>query len=209
MSLGWAHRGVVALATVIVCLPLTVKSQTATSILIKGSVSESIVLSLPPAALRDNVRAETAAADNTLRVLLSGRSSEATVIRVPLLVRSNTGYRISARIESQSVMIDHLLVSDVRSTGRFVAPEAIKLTVAQQHDQATAEADMVQVAEQLPLDLSKNLLLWSGPRISLAGSLSSPDNALEVFLLIGVTPEKQAGGWQLSLTFSGTAGGGF
>jgi hypothetical protein len=185
------------------CLPITVKSQTATSLVIKGSVSESVVLSMPPAALSDRFQLQTAAANNSLRVLLSGKSSEATVIRIPLLVRSNTGYRISARIESHSVMIDHLLVSDVRGTGRFVAPAAINVTVAQQHDPFTFEDDMVQVANRLPLDLSKNFVLWSGPRISLAGLLNSPDNALEVFFLIGVTPEKQAGGWQLSLTFSG------
>ena len=184
------HRSVFVLATVILFLPITVRSQTAASIGMNASVSETVVLSMSPTAKTDNIESETVAAGNSLRVLLSGNGHEPAVLRVPLLVRSNIRYRISATVESQSVIVDQLFVTDVRGTGKFVAREAINVTVAKQHDL---------------LDLSNSLLILTGPRVSLAGTLNSPDNALEVFLLIRVTPTKQAGRWQLVATFTAAA----
>jgi hypothetical protein len=197
---GWALRSVFILATVIVCLPITVRSQTASSIGMKGSVSQVVVLSVSPSAMHENIQAETVAEGNSLRVLLSGNSHGSEEIRVPLLLRSNTGYSISARVESQSVIVNQLSVTDVRGTGRFVAPEAINVT----HDPLSSKPSM---ASNSPLDLSKNFSLFSGPRISLAGTLNSPDNALELFIVIKVTPIKQAGSWQLTLTLSSTPNG--
>jgi hypothetical protein len=191
----WARRSVVVLATVIVLLPISVRSQTATSIAMKGSVSQTVVLSMSPIAMRENIKSETVTEGNNLRLSLSGNSDEPAVIRVPLLLRSNTGYRISTRVESQSVIVNQLSVTSVRGTGKFVSAEAINVTVAQRYDEST------------PLDLSNNSLILSGPRISLAGTLNAPDNALEIFLLIRVTPMKQAGSWQLNMTFSAAAGG--
>lgn len=192
---GRARRSVFILATVIVFLPIAVRSQTAGSIGMKGSVSRVVVLSVSPSAMRENIQLETVAEGNSLRVSLSGNGHGPEEIRVPLLLRSNSGYSISARVQSQTVIINQLSVTDVRGTGRFVAPEAINVTVARSDNES-------------PLDLSKNFPLFSGPRISLAGTFNSPDNALEVFVLIKVTPIKQAGSWQFNMTFSSTANGG-
>lgn len=205
MSDGWARRSVFVLATVIVCLPITVRSQTASSIGMKGSVSQVVVLSVSPSAMHENIQSETAVEGNSLRVLLSGNSHGSEEIRVPLLLRSNSAYSVSARVESQSAIVNQLSVKDVRVTGRFVVPEAIKVTVAPPHDPLSPKPNM---ASNSPLDLSKNFQLFSGPRISLAGTLNSPDNALEVFIVIKVTPIKQAGNWQLNMTLSSTANGG-
>lgn len=169
----------------------------------KGSVSQVVVLSVSPSAMHENIQSETVAEGNSLRVLLSGNGHGSEEIRVPLLLRSNSGYSVSARVESQSVIVDQLSVKDVRGTGRFVAPEAINVTVSPPHDPLFSKPN------NSLLELSKNVTLFSGPRISLAGTLNSPDNALEVFIVIRVTPVKQAGSWQLSLTLSSTANSGF
>lgn len=203
---GWALRNLFVLATVIVCLPITVRSQTASSIGMKGSVSQVVVLSVSPRAMDENIKSETVAEGNSLRVLLSGNGHGSEEIRVPFLLRSNSGYSISARIDSQSVIVNQLSVTDVRGTGRFVAPEAINVTVAAPHDRLSSTTGMT---DKSPLDLLKSFSLFRGPRISLAGTLNSPDNALEVFVVIKVTPVKQAGSWHLTLTLSSTANGGW
>ena len=46
-----------------------------------------------------------------------GRRCEAPVIRVPLLVRSNSGFKISAVFESKTAELTQLSVTDVRATG--------------------------------------------------------------------------------------------
>ena len=199
VSYGWARRSVFVLASVIVCLPITVRSQTS-SIGMKGSVSQVVVLSVSPSAMRESIQSETVVEGNSLRVLLSGNSHGSEEIRVPLLLRSNSAYSVSAFVESQSVIVNQLSVKEVRGTGRFVAPGAINVTVA--------SPGHPSFSNNSPLDLSKNFRLFSGPRISLAGTLNSPDNALEVFIVIKVTPVKQAGSWQLSMTLSSTANGG-
>ena len=203
MSDGWARRSLFVLATVIVCLPITVRSQNASSIGMKGSVSQVVVLSVSPSAMHENIQSESVVEGNSLRVLLSGNGNGSEEIRVPLLLRSNSGYSVSARVESQSVIVHQLSVADVRATGRFVAPEAINVTVSPPHDRSR-----MSMANNSPLDLSKNFSLFSGPRISVAGTLKSPDNALEVFIVIKVTPIKQAGSWQLNMTLTSTANGG-
>jgi hypothetical protein len=56
------------------------------------------------------------------------------------------------------------------------------------------------------LNLSAPLSILSGPRISLAGTLNSADNALEVIILIIVKPDTGATSWLMSLNLSGSAG---
>ena len=89
--------------------------------------------------MHENIQSETVAEGNSLRVSLSGNSHGSEEIRIPFLLRSNSAYSISARVESQSVIVNQLSVTDVRGTGRFVAPEAINVTVAQAADESTLD----------------------------------------------------------------------
>src|SRR5262249_23082365 len=138
------------------------------------TVSEFVSLAILPNSIQgelDTTVVSTGA--NTVRITLSG-DKESPVIRVPLLVRSNTSFRISAVFESQTTVLNQLSVSEVRPTGRFVS---------------TGTVNAVVVVPTVELEVSKPLLVLTGPRVSLGGTVDSPNNALQVTLLIRLKPE--------------------
>jgi hypothetical protein len=128
----------------------------------KASVSETVTLSV----------SSTSTPSNIVSVTLSGDDQ---IIRVPLLVRSNTGFRISAIFESKTAVLNQLSVDDVRATGGLVSPQAV---------------NELHLNPLLDLDTSQPLLVVSGPRVSLGGTLNSPNNALEITVLIRLIPER-------------------
>ena len=173
------------LIAVLFLVPLCVEAQTVT---LQANVSETVALSIPPNFTHNNVDL-IVNNGSTVRLTLSSTDAE---VRVPLLVRSNSGFKISAYLESQTesqtAVLTHLSVLDVRPTGSLVSPEVVNALVSSEVD----------------LDASQPLLLLSGPRVSLGGTLNSPNNALQVTLLIRMQP--QAGQTSLvHLTFTGTA----
>jgi hypothetical protein len=125
-----------------------------------------------------------------MRLTLSSMDGQSSEIRVPVLVRSNSGFKISAVVESQTAVLTHLSVIDVRPTGRLVSPGVVNAIAVRQEDD---------------VDVSRPLLLLSGPRVSIGGSLDSSINALQVTLLIRMKPQS-AGNWLAHLTIIGTAG---
>ena len=141
--------------------PASIAAQTVT---LNGTVSETVALSVT-------------------RITLSGDDAISPVIRVPLLVRSNSSFKISALFESQTAELSELSVVDVHATGSLVSPQVVN-TVDKRR-----EGDVV----------------LRGPRISLGGTLDSPNNALQVTLLIRVKPQTVSG-WMAHLTLIGTAG---
>lgn len=169
----------------------------------KANVSEVVALSVSSSSPQDNVHIEAYSDLKTLTLTLSG-SGPAAAVRVPILIRSNTGYKITALVRSEAATLANLAVLDARSTGRFVAPDAIaNLNVARELDRRATGT--IQTTS-LPLNLASPLAILTGPRVSLAGNLNSTDNALEVTLLITVKPEAGADRWLLRLTLSGSAG---
>jgi len=140
----------------------------------KATVSEIVVLSASPAS----------APSNTVSLVLSGDDQ---VVRVPLLIRSNTGFKISATFESKTAVLSELSVDNVRPTGTLVSPQIVSA---------------LHLNPQLDPDTSQPLLVLSGPRISLGGTLNSPNNAMEVTLLIRLTPP--AGRWTAQLSLVAT-----
>jgi hypothetical protein len=144
----------------------------------RGTVSETVALSVAP-----NFNADVVSSGSTVRLTLS--STDAEEIRVPLLVRSNSGFKLSVSSESQTAWT-HLSVVDARPTGSLVSPEVVNALV-------TPEID---------LNLSQPLLVLSGPRVSIGGTLNSPNNALQITLLIRMKPEA---GSVVHLTFTATA----
>ena len=162
-------RCLLTLIAVGVFVPAGVKAQS--SVIMKATVSEIVILSASPAS----------APSNTVSLVLSGDDQ---VVRVPLLIRSNTSFKISATFESKTAVLSELSVDNVRPTGTLVSPQIVSA---------------LHLNPQLDPDTSQPLLVLSGPRISLGGTLNSPNNAMEVTLLIRLTPP--AGRWtdQLSL----------
>jgi len=165
-------RCLLTLIAVGVFVPAGVKAQS--SVIMKATVSEIVVLSASPAS----------APSNTVSLVLSGDDQ---VVRVPLLIRSNTSFKISATFESKTAVLSELSVDNVRPTGTLVSPQIVSA---------------LHLNPQLDPDTSQPLLVLSGPRISLGGTLNSPNNALEVTLLIRLTPP--AGRWTAQLSLVAT-----
>jgi len=137
-----------------VLVPAGVKAQS--SVIMKATVSETVTLSV----------SSTSTPSNIVNLTLSGAEP---VIRVPLLVRSNTSFKISAIFETKTAMLSELSVEDVRATGSLVSPQVV---------------NAVRVNPHLDPELSQPLLVLTGPRVSLGGTLNSPNNALEITVLI-------------------------
>jgi len=101
-------------------------------------------------------------------------------------------------VQSQAARLVNFAVIGARPTGRFATMEAVaSLKVARDLDSRSTNGE-IQTAF-MPLNLSSSFSILSGPRVSLAGTLSSMDNALEVTLLIAAKPEADADEWTLHL----------
>ena len=177
-------RCILALTVLVLVASATVDAQTG-SVTLQGHVSETVALSIPPNFTHSNIDVNVVGSGNTMRLTLSSTDAESSEIRVPLLVRSNSGFKISAVVESQTAVLTHLSVIDVRATGRLVSPGVVNAIAVRQEDD---------------VDVSRPLFLLSGPRVSLGGSLDSSINALHVTLLIRMKPQSAA-----HLTIIGTA----
>ena len=147
-----------------VVVPAGVKAQN--SVTLTARVSETVALSVAPNSIG------AMSEGNTVRMTLSGTDSP--VINVPLLVRSNIGFKITALVESQTAVLSELSVADVRATGRLVSPQIV---------------NALHVKPQLDPDASQPLFVVSGPRVSLGGTLNSPGNAVQITVLIRLKPE--------------------
>jgi hypothetical protein len=152
-------RQIFILIAVVFLAPASSAAQTVT---LTGTVSEIVALSVT-------------------RITLSGDDAQPSVIRVPLLVRSNSSFKISAVFESQTAELSGLSVVDVHATGSLVSPQAVNAVDKRR------EGDVV----------------LRGPRISLGGTLNSPNNALQVTLLIRLKPQTLSG-WTGHLTLAGS-----
>lgn len=169
-------RLIFTLVAVLFIVPAGAKAQTG-RVVLKATVSETVTLSVAPNFSQNNVSI-VSSGGNTVRITLSG---DDPVIRVPLLVRSNSSFKISAESTAE---LSQLSVIDVHASGTLVSPQAV---------------EGLNVPPRLDLDLSRPLIVVSGPRVSLGGTLDSPNNALEITLLIRL----RAHG---SLTFVANAG---
>src|SRR5437667_8808617 len=192
----WLAAGVALLLT------FMVRGQSHSApVTINASVSETVALSVGQAFAENNVRIESRGAGKTLGLTLSGSSTDVMAVRVPILIRSNTSYRISALVQSQTATLVNFAVIGARPTGRFAAINAVaSLNVAQELDNGRIQTAF------MPLNLSSSFSILSGNRISLAGTLSSMDNALEVTLLIAAKPEANADEWTLHLILTASTG---
>lgn len=178
-GLKMIYRPIFMLLAVVLSAAASVEAQTVS---LKGNVSETVALSVLPDFTHPNIDVNVMSSGSTVHVTLSSDDAKAPVIRVPLLVRSNSSFKISAAVESTTAELAQLSVVDVSATGQLVSPAAISgLTISPQLDS-----------------------MLSGPRISLGGTLTSPNNALKVTLLIRMKPQAVRG-WLVHLTLVGTA----
>ena len=190
----------------VLLLPFMARGQSHSApVTINARVSETVALSVGEAFAENNVRIESHGAGKTLGLMLSGSSADVVAVRVPILIRSNTSYRISALIQSQAATLVNFAVIGARPTGRFAAINAVaSLNVAQELDSRSPNGRIQ--TPFMPLNLSSSFSILSGLRVSLAGTLSSMDNALEVTVLIAAKPEAGADDWTLHLILTASTG---
>ena len=179
-----------------VSVPARVKAQ---EVHLQGTVSETVVLSVLPSFSAGKVEAEAVRSGNSLRLTLTSGDDEAPIILVPLLVRSNTGFRISALFESDNATLAQLSVIDVHPTGKLASSRVNLVTLTPRFDLQ----DLDKVSRTAPVSVSQPALILSGPRISLGGTLESPNNALQLTLLIRLQPHEPRS-WVVHLTFVAT-----
>ena len=192
--------GVFILIVVCLSVPASAVAQSGgSSVILRGTVSETVALSISPNTSQNDFNMNVVNSGGLVRLTLSGTG--APDIRVPLTIRSNSNFKISAEVESLTAELTQLSVVDVRATGALVSPEAVSdLKVAQEFDRR----GLGEAAATSPLDISRPLFVLSGRRASLGGTLDSPNNALQVTFLIRINPQT-AQGWVVNLTFAGTA----
>lgn len=151
------------------------------SVTLRGTVSETVTLSVAPTFAASNVQL-LSSRDNTVMVTVAVDHPDDSVIRLPLLVRSNTSFKISATLDPTGV---ELQVIDVHPTGNLVANGVVN------NLEVKPKANVAQP------------LLVTGPRVSLGGTLTSPNNALQITVLIHLKPQSAPG--LVHLTFVATA----
>ena len=179
---------VFTLLAVVLLVPIGVQAQTA-SVTMKGTVSETVALSAGPTSARSNIQV-VSRGGNTVEITVSGDDDQPQMIHVPLLVRSNSGFKITANFESTTAVLSQLSIGEMRATGRLVSPQ---ITGA------------LHLKPQLDPDTSNPLLVLSGPRVSLGGTLISPNNALQITVLIRLKPHPGRP-WSAQMTFVATPG---
>ena len=179
-----------ALIAVVLFVSVTVEAQTTnSSVTFRATVSETVALSSPPALNQNNTRVDVVnSAGNTVRITVSGDDVQSPVIHVPLLVRSNTDFNVLATFESDTAELKQLSVEDVHATGTLVSSQTV---------------NALKLKSPLEVD-TQPMLVLSGPRVSVGGTLESPNNALHVTLLIHLNPRADHA-WQIHLTLAGTA----
>jgi len=189
------HIGVSCVRLCILAWLLTVISGVeAQTVTLNARVSETVNLSVDRNSTQGDVYVHVVSSGNTVRMTLSGKGER--TIRVPLLVRSNTAFKIWGRLESTTAQPTQLSVLNVRATGRLVSSEAVNnLEISPPFDLRPGKGVFPQS------EFSNPFFVFSGPRISLGGTLVSPNNALQVNLLIRIKSDSVAD-WLAYLTFS-------
>ena len=172
---------------VLFLMPVCARAQTG-SVTLQGTVSQTVSLSVVPNFTHKNIDVNVVSSGGSVQITLSSTAPEFPVVRVPLLVRSNTAFRISAGLQSQTAVLTDLSVIDVRPTGGLVSPEVVNAVV-------TPDIDV---------NASQPWLVLTGPRVSAGGTLQSPNNALQVTVLIRLRPQPGRGS-VVHLTFTATA----
>ena len=198
--------GLVLAATL--CLMCVARAQTGGSVRMSGGVSETVALSIPQGAeaSASGVSVNTSQnADRSLTVVISGTARELTEVRIPVQIRSNTGYRLFTKAQAGGSNLSSLRVVEARPTGSFVARDAAEaLSVAAAFDGRRGAFNSNLPGGPGRPNLSALSELLSGPRVSLGGTLQSPQNALEVTLSPAIEPRGHDRVWTIELLLSAT-----
>jgi hypothetical protein len=200
---AFSLRGFSLLLMLTLCLAVAARAQSGGSIRMSGGVSETVALSIPQGAGAPGVLVNTSRnADSSLTINIFGTTRGLTEVSIPIQIRSNTSYRLSAVARAGNSNLSRLLVVGARPTGTLAAADAAEaLSVAAAFD-GRGGANQSTVVGGNRANLSALSELLSGPRVSTGGTLQSPQNALEVVLSMTVEPQADGQGWTVELLLS-------
>lgn len=186
-------RACIVVVFLLLAAPCVCAQAGASSVKLSGQVSGAVTVSIHEARdASDGARVSFAQVDaKTVAVNVSGSGAEPTRVTLPVTLRSNVGFELSASLLSADDLTVALSVAGVEVTGKFVHAAALANIKA---DEALA-APLKTAQHQTP---SVNIL--SGPPVSSAGTFDSPDNAIEVLLAVDVKPPTNGAPWSARLT---------
>ncbi|HEY0377180.1 MAG TPA: hypothetical protein VGC87_09500 [Pyrinomonadaceae bacterium] len=170
------------------------------SVTVGGQVSRAVFLDVAPGAQlsADNIRVTQTQQDaRTVHLSISVAGTDAGLVSVPLQLRSNAGFRLSASAEASNAFLSTMRVTGARATGSLVAAEAVN-AAAQEAAAGDAHASRLQ--------FSSAHTILTGPRISLGGTHDTPSNALEVTLILEVRPDEGYQNSDIELTLTASPG---
>ena len=201
------QRSLSLLLMSVLCLAGAARAQSGGgSVRMNGEVSGTVMLSIPRGAEASGagVRVSTSRnADGSLNVSLSGATREPTEVRIPVQIRSNTGYRLFAAARSGGPNLSSLLVVGARPSGSLVFPGAAEaVSVAAGFDGRRGADNSTADGGFNRRDFSALSELLSGPRVSVGGTPLSPQNAVEVVLSAAFEPQPGGEGWAVELLLS-------
>lgn len=187
--------------------PATVWSQTGSeSIVLRGSVSRTVTLSLGTSATQGRIELIAFESGKVLSLVAAGSGIERD-LQVPLLIRSNTSYNLTATVQTQTAVLTQLKVLNVERGGKFVADEAATgVTIVRQFKMAPDDLS-TDHNNILKIDVSTPFTILHGPRISVGGAANSLDNALKVLLLLSVHPKPDEHNWTINLKLEASGTG--
>lgn len=176
------------------------------SITVNGHVSEAVFISIAPGAQLSGDELPLAYSNlnpQSIRLLIYTSASDVRRISIPVQLRSNVPYTLSASANLNEAILRNLCIAGARATGRFVAAAALNATNKATCEAATAGLKPRAANPGALFNASPSALL-TGPRISMAGTFDTPFNALEVMLLIEVEQEgnQEQGSVELILSAS-------
>ena len=151
-------------------------------VVLNGVVSKTVTISVPRILPPNTIKTDVVNTGNRVDITFSSADKNG-LVRFPLLVRSNCGFKITAVLNSNSAVVTQVVITSVQGTGPLVSKQAVRdLNIVRRFDARGPEEKVFPGS--VGLELSDSLLVLSGPRISLGGTLDSPGNALEIVFLI-------------------------
>jgi hypothetical protein len=151
-------------------------------VVLNGVVSKTVTVSVPRILPPNTIKTDVVNTGNRVDITFSSADKNG-LVRFPLLVRSNCGFKITAVLNSNSAVVTQVVITSVQGTGPLVSKQTVRdLNIVRRFDARGPEEKVFPGS--VGLELSDSLLVLSGPRISLGGTLDSPGNALEIVFLI-------------------------
>lgn len=195
-------------APLIFASALTARAQTTgASVRVAGQVSATVSVSVgaPTEVKGGPVRVNSRQVDLQTAVLtLSGDDTDNSELLIPVRLRSNAAFALSGSARAKGATLESVFVRATRATGRFVAAgalDAMKITEGiDSRTQTPASAERGKPTS--PALGPTPVVLLTGPGISTAGALSSPDNAAEVILSLVVKASPSKRPWELEFVLS-------